>query len=73
MGINSNFWRNRSVFLTGHTGFKGGWLTLWLTSFGAKVSGYSLSAPTTPNFFTETNLRERLQNSTINNIQNFQL
>jgi CDP-glucose 4,6-dehydratase len=71
MGINSNFWKNRSVFLTGHTGFKGGWLTLWLTSMGAKVSGYSLDAPTTPNFFTETNLRERLQTSTIGNIQNF--
>ena len=71
MELNSSFWKNRSVFVTGHTGFKGGWLTLWLTNMGAKVSGYSLSAPTTPNFFTETNLRERLENSTIDNIQNF--
>ena len=71
MKINSNFWFNRSVFLTGHTGFKGGWLTLWLTSMGAKVNGYSLDAPTSTNFFTETNLRERMETSTIDNIQNF--
>ena len=71
MGINSNFWLNRSVFLTGHTGFKGGWLTLWLTNMGAKVSGYSLEPPTNPSFFKENNLREFLENSTINDIQNF--
>lgn len=39
---NKNFWQNKRVFLTGHTGFKGAWLTLWLNSLGAKVSGYSL-------------------------------
>ena len=61
MGINSNFWLNRSVFLTGHTGFKGGWLTLWLTNMGAKVSGYSLEPPTNPSFFKENNLREYLE------------
>ena len=71
MKINSNFWFNRSVFLTGHTGFKGGWLTLWLTNMGAKVNGYSLDAPASTNFFTETNLRERMETSTIDNIQNF--
>lgn len=38
----SEFWKNRRVFLTGHTGFKGAWLTLWLTSQGAKVTGYAL-------------------------------
>jgi CDP-glucose 4,6-dehydratase len=59
------------VFLTGHTGFKGGWLALWLTMLGAKVHGYSLDAPTTPNFFTATNLREKLTSSSIANINNF--
>lgn len=40
--MNPQFWRNRRVFLTGHTGFKGSWLTRWLTILGADVSGYSL-------------------------------
>ena len=71
MVINSSFWKNRSVFLTGHTGFKGGWLTLWLTSMGAKVNGYALDAKIKPNFFNETNLRERLTSSTIGDINDF--
>jgi len=69
MGINSNFWNGRSVFLTGHTGFKGGWLALWLSIMGAKVFGYSLNMKTSPNFFKETNLKERLVSSTIGDIQ----
>ena len=38
----SNFWKHKKVFVTGHTGFKGSWLTLWLKKLGADVSGYSL-------------------------------
>jgi CDP-glucose 4,6-dehydratase len=49
--IESNFWRGRSVFITGHTGFKGGWLTLWLNRLAAKVHGYAIGPPTTPNLF----------------------
>jgi CDP-glucose 4,6-dehydratase len=45
-------WRNRRVFLTGHTGFKGGWMTLWLSSLGANVRGYALDPATTPSLFT---------------------
>jgi len=45
--IDRAFWRNKRVFLTGHTGFKGSWLSLWLHSLGAKVTGYAL-APTPP-------------------------
>jgi CDP-glucose 4,6-dehydratase len=45
------FWKDRRVFLTGHTGFKGGWLALWLASLGAKVRGYALDPSTTPNLF----------------------
>jgi CDP-glucose 4,6-dehydratase len=45
------FWRGRRVFLTGHTGFKGGWLTLWLRSLGAEVCGYSLEPSTDPSLF----------------------
>ena len=71
MKINYDFWKNRSVFVTGHTGFKGGWITLWLTMMGAKVHGYSLDTTAELNFFTETKLRERITSSTIADIQNF--
>ena len=49
--MNAEFWRGKRVFLTGHTGFKGSWLSLWLQSLGAEVTGYALSPPTTPNLF----------------------
>lgn len=45
------FWRGKRVFLTGHTGFKGSWLSLWLHKLGAEVTGYSLRPPTAPNLF----------------------
>ncbi|QJR16507.1 CDP-glucose 4,6-dehydratase [Usitatibacter palustris] len=45
-------WRGRRVLVTGHTGFKGGWLSVWLASLGAKVAGYALDPPTVPSFFT---------------------
>ena len=45
------FWKNKKVFLTGHTGFKGCWLSIFLTLLGAKVSGYSLRPKTKPNLF----------------------
>lgn len=48
----SYFWRGKRVLLTGHTGFKGAWLALWLNRLGAKVSGISLPPTTTPNLFT---------------------
>jgi CDP-glucose 4,6-dehydratase len=44
-------WQGKRVFLTGHTGFKGGWLALWLTKLGAEVRGYSLSPSSTPSLF----------------------
>jgi CDP-glucose 4,6-dehydratase len=44
LGVTPEFWRGRRVFLTGHTGFKGAWLALWLHRLGAKVSGYALPA-----------------------------
>jgi CDP-glucose 4,6-dehydratase len=52
MSSNSHvFWRNKKVFLTGHTGFKGAWLSVWLRSMGADVTGYALKPPTKPNLF----------------------
>ena len=49
--LSTDFWFGRRVFLTGHTGFKGSWLTLWLLSLGAEVWGYSLEPERTPNLF----------------------
>lgn len=48
----SAFWRHKRVLVTGHTGFKGGWLCLWLDRLGATVAGYALPPPTEPNLFT---------------------
>ena len=71
MVIDNNFWSDRSVFISGHTGFKGGWLSFWLSQMGAKVHGYSLESPTNPNFFTVCNLEKYLESSTIGNILDF--
>ena len=51
VNIVSDQWQGQSVFVTGHTGFKGGWLSLWLHELGAKVHGYALEPPTDPAFF----------------------
>ncbi|HEY8278677.1 MAG TPA: CDP-glucose 4,6-dehydratase, partial [Bdellovibrionota bacterium] len=50
---------NRSIFLTGHTGFKGSWLSEWLLSLGAKITGYSVDIPTNPSLFEELGLAKR--------------
>jgi CDP-glucose 4,6-dehydratase len=54
------FWRDRPVLVTGHTGFKGGWLATWLLALGARVSGYALAPDTTPSYFVACGLAERL-------------
>ena len=56
MVVNSAFWRNKSVLITGHTGFKGSWLSLWLQQLGAKVVGFSLEPPTQLNLFEQANV-----------------
>jgi CDP-glucose 4,6-dehydratase len=61
--VDSSFWKDKRVFLTGHTGFKGGWLALWLSMMGAKVTGYALAPNTTPNFFEATKLEAELEKS----------
>ena len=67
--MSREFWRDKRVFLTGHTGFKGGWLALWLMDMGAQVHGYALPPPTEPNFFTVCGLQAQLSTSTIADIR----
>jgi CDP-glucose 4,6-dehydratase len=57
----SNFWNGRRVFLTGHTGFKGGWLALWLAQLGANVRGYALNPCTEPNLFTVARIADVIE------------
>ena len=56
-----DFWRGKRVLITGNTGFKGSWLSLWLQSLDAKVSGYSLEPPTQPNLFGLASVGEGMQ------------
>jgi CDP-glucose 4,6-dehydratase len=51
LGLNLGFWNGKQVLMTGHTGFKGAWLSLWLQRLGAYLVGYSLGPPTEPNLF----------------------
>lgn len=58
--IDRDFWQNKRVFITGHTGFKGSWLCLWFSSLGARVTGYALDPPTDPSLFELAHLSELL-------------
>jgi len=58
---NQSFWKGRRVFLTGHTGFKGSWLSLWLDALGADVTGYALEPPTEPNLFMQAEVGPRVR------------
>lgn len=56
--IFGDFWKGKKVFLTGHTGFKGSWLALWLHSLGAEVTGFSKDIPTTPALFEQADISD---------------
>lgn len=58
VAVTPAFWQGKRVFLTGHTGFKGGWLSLWLQQLGAQVTGYALPAPTQPSLFETARVAE---------------
>ena len=64
------FWNGKNVFLTGHTGFKGGWLSLWLASMGANVTGYALAPKTTPNIFDVLGIDSLITKSHLADIRN---
>jgi CDP-glucose 4,6-dehydratase len=59
--VNPAFWKGKKVFLTGHTGFKGSWLSLWLQSMGAVVKGYSLKPPTNPSLFLVAEVAKNME------------
>ena len=67
--MNNDFWHDKKVFLTGHTGFKGSWLALWLQTMGAKVTGYALSPPTEVNLFTVAKVEQGLEQHIIADIR----
>ena len=56
--MNPHFWSGKRVFMTGHTGFKGSWLSLWLQHLGADITGYALNPPTSPSLFEVANVGE---------------
>ena len=58
--MNKQFWAGKRVFITGHTGFKGSWLSLWLQKLGAEVTGYATSPPTEPNMFNGANVAQNM-------------
>lgn len=67
--VNPSFWRGKRVFLTGHTGFKGGWLSLWLQAMGAEVHGYALNPPTETCLFIEADVEKGMASSMIADIR----
>ena len=69
--IDVSFWQGKRVYLTGHTGFKGSWLSLWLAKMGANVKGYALNPPTNPSLFEEARVTEKIE-SQIDDIRDFE-
>ncbi|HLW95895.1 MAG TPA: CDP-glucose 4,6-dehydratase [Solirubrobacteraceae bacterium] len=61
MGVDPGFWRGRRVLLTGHTGFKGSWLSLWLQELGAQVVGLSVDIPTSPSLYELAGLERSME------------
>jgi CDP-glucose 4,6-dehydratase len=70
--MNGEFWKGKQVLVTGHTGFKGSWLVLWLQALGSEVIGYSLPPPTQPSLFELARVSERMISIT-GDIRDFEL
>ena len=69
--LNKNFWKGKKVFVTGHTGFKGGWLCIFLKHLGAEVTGYSLKPKTKPNLFNQANISKIIKKSILADIRDY--
>ena len=72
MVIDAVFWKGRRVFLTGHTGFKGSWLSLWLNQLGAKVTGYALDLPTDPSIFDDAEVNTAVEKNITGDIRDIE-
>ena len=68
--MDRQFWKNKNIFITGHTGFKGSWLSIWLNELGANVTGYSLSKPTDPSMFETLSLEKKV-NTVFGDVRNY--
>jgi CDP-glucose 4,6-dehydratase len=62
--MNPDFWHGKKVLLTGHTGFKGSWLSLWLQQLGARVAGYSIDVPTKPSLYESADVGRGMESVT---------
>lgn len=69
--INEAFWQGKKVFVTGHTGFKGSWLTIWLSMLGAEVVGYALSPSTKPNLYDAADIQAVCRHSVIDDVNDY--
>ena len=63
--LNNNFFSNKKVLITGNTGFKGSWLSIWLDLLGAQIYGLALDPPTSPSLFEKANLNNIIKNNII--------
>jgi CDP-glucose 4,6-dehydratase len=70
--MNRKFWESRRILLTGHTGFKGSWMTLWLEALGAEIIGFSLRPPTNPSLFELANVSKGIT-SILGDVRDFEL
>ena len=66
-----DFWQGKKVLLTGHTGFKGSWLSLWLQALGAELHGLALAPPTAPNLYTEARVGDGMASSHLRDIRDY--
>jgi CDP-glucose 4,6-dehydratase len=71
--INPQFWKHRKVFITGHTGFKGGWMSIWLSHLGAEVTGFSLPPTGSSSFFKNVSVENSITKSIYADIRNLEL
>ena len=69
--IKISFWKNKRVFVTGHTGFKGSWMCVFLKILGAKITGYSLKPKSKPNLFSLAKISKILEKSIIADVRNY--
>ena len=69
--VDIHFWNKKKVFITGHTGFKGSWLSIYLNYLGAEVTGYSLKPSTNPSLFNLANVSKIIKKSIIADVRDY--